>query len=415
MPVEVILPKVGLTMTEGTIIEWKKNEGDEVNKGETLFIFETEKVTYEVPSPITGILGKILVKEGETVPVGTVVGYIYDSSEVGKEIQVLPKEVKNVASFSEKTGTTNVDFKEKNPPKEFRKTSEIGEERVKATPLARKIARLHGIELSQIRGTGPHGRITAADVEKFIQTRKEGYGEIPEKTEKEIEEEIRPLSGMRRVIAQKMMSAKIETAQTYMSQTVDTENLLELREILLPYIQNNFGIEVTLTDILMRVVTAAVLKHPVMNTRWTDQGILWVKRGHRGFAVSVEDGLLVPVIRNIDTLSLGEIAKKRSDLVERARTGKITPDEIKGSTFTISNLGMYGVEWFTANLNVPESAILAVGAIRKQPVARGEEIIVRPVMTITLTYDHRVIDGAEAARFMGTLKSFIEHPMLILA
>jgi len=220
---------------------------------------------------------------------------------------------------------------------------------------------------------------------------------------------------MRSVIAERMLAGKRETAQTYMTISVDATKILESRDTLAPIAEERTGVHLTITDILMKVAASAILCHPVMNTRWTNEGILWLDPIHMGMAMALEEGLIVPVIPDIGRKTLFEIARSRSVLTEKGKMGKLTPDEMRGSTFTLSSLGMFGIEEFTAIINPPESAILAVGAILDKPAAADKEIVVRPVMKITLSYDHRVIDGAKAAEFMRTLKEFLENPSSVIA
>ncbi len=273
------------------------------------------------------------------------------------------------------------------------------------------MAKEKGLDLRRIAGTGAIGRIRRKDVEAFRATPSPA-AETPKAMEKG---KLVKFTGMRRIIAQKMLASKVETAQIYMSSTIDATKILEAREKLLPIIEKKDGVRLTITDILMRITAAAIARHPVINTRWTPEGILWLDEIHMGMAMALEEGLIVPVIWEIGKKTISEIARARADLVERGRKGKLTPDDMKGSTFTLSSLGMYGIEEFCAIINQPESAILGVGAILDQPVVIGKEIVIRPRMKMTLSYDHRIIDGARAAEFMRTLKTLMEEPILILA
>lgn len=396
MAIEIVMPKIGLTMTEGKIIEWKKREGEWVEKGEVLFVFETEKVAFEVEAPQSGLLAKILADVDEVVPVGGVVGILVEKGE--EKIEILAQKTQIVPKEAEKqVRETAADRME-------------GGNKIKATPLAKKIAKEHGLDLKKLSGSGSEGRIKKKDIEALIQM-KASEPIRPQSAQ----EKLVKLSGMRRIIAQKMLTSKLETAQTYMTFSVDATKILESREKLIPIVKEVTGVHLTITDILMRITASAIERHPVINTRWTTDGILWFNAIHMGMAMALEEGLIVPVIWDIGKKSLSEIAKARAELVQRGKTGKLTPDEMKGSTFTLSSLGMYGVEEFTAIINQPESAILAVGAILDKPVVIHKEVVIRPIMKLTLSYDHRVIDGAKAAQFMRTLKEFMEDPILILA
>jgi pyruvate dehydrogenase E2 component (dihydrolipoamide acetyltransferase) len=219
---------------------------------------------------------------------------------------------------------------------------------------------------------------------------------------------------MRRIIAERMLASKRETAQTYMTASVDASRLLATKDALARSVEEATGARLTVTDVLMKVTAAAVASYPDVNTRWTPEGILFLDAIHMGMAMALDDGLVVPVIRDVGRKTLAEVARTRAELVERGRAGKLTTDDMKGSTITLSSLGMFGVEEFTAILNPPESAILAVGAIRDTPVVVEKQIVVRPVMKVTLTYDHRAIDGASAARFLKTLRELAENPATVV-
>jgi pyruvate dehydrogenase E2 component (dihydrolipoamide acetyltransferase) len=200
-----------------------------------------------------------------------------------------------------------------------------------------------------------------------------------------------------------------------MSNTVDATKIQEYRQVLMPYIEKKSGVRITVTDLMMKITGAAIAAHPVINTRWTDEGVLWIKDVHMGMAMALDDGLIVPVIRDINQKTMTQIAKDRVALIDKGRKGKLTPDEMKGSTFTLSAMGRFGIEQFIAIINQPENAILGVAAIIDKPVVMNGQIVIRPMMNVMLTYDHRTIDGAEAGRFMVTLKSFIENPIMVIA
>ena len=399
MPSEIVMPKLGLTMTEGLIVEWKKKEGDPVKKGDILFVLETEKVTYEVESPEDGILGKIHVESGETVPVGVPVAHLLKPGEdasVLEEVISLLEETR----APEKARSMKAAPVEGHPPLSHADMREGG--RPKASPLAKRTAREKNIDLKTVRGTGPDGMIVKEDVGKSFQpdVLKEG--------------ELVPHSGMRLAIARNMMASKVETAQTYMSNTVDAGKIVQYRKETLLKIRDLHGVKITITDLMMKVTAAAIAEHPVINTRWTDQGTVFMADVHMGMAMALDDGLIVPVIRDINKKSLAQIARDRIELIQKGRNKGLLPDDISGSTFTLSAMGMFGTEQFTANINVPESAILAVGAIIDKPVVVDSGIQIRSMMNLTLTYDHRAIDGAEAGKFMRTLMSLVEDPVPVL-
>jgi pyruvate dehydrogenase E2 component (dihydrolipoamide acetyltransferase) len=393
MAIQVLMPKIGLTMTEGKIVEWKKKEGERVEKGEILFVFETEKVAFEVEASQSGFLAKILAQVDEIIPIGGVVGLLIEKE--GEEVEVTPKKPDVIHEDIEKR------VLEVRPDRT---------DRIRATPMAKKIAKERGLDLKNVVGSGIGGRIKRKDVEATLD-QKSSEQVLPQIAEGKLVK----ISGMRRIIAQKMLASKVETAQTYMTTSVDTSKILESREKLTPIIEKMAGVHLTITDILMKVTASAITLHPIINTRWTPEGIIWFDAIHMGMAMALEEGLIVPVIWDIGKKSLSETAKARAALIEKGKVGRLTPDEMKGSTFTLSSLGMFGLEEFTAIINQPESAILAVGAILDKPVVINKEVVIRPMMKLTLSYDHRVIDGAKAAQFMKTLRELMEEPILVLA
>ena len=411
MPLEIVMPKLGLTMTEGLIVEWKKAEGDKVKKGDVLFVLETEKVTYEVESPEDGILGKIHVQAGETVPVGAPVAHLLKPGEDASVLEqaILSLEQMRMADKAMAAEPTSI---EGQVPDRHANIQKDG--RSKASPLAKRTARKHHIELRTVIGTGPDGMIIKEDVDKVRQSGVQTISSAPLSPDVHKEGELVPHSGMRLAIARNMMASKVETAQTYMSNTVDAGKIVQYRKKMLQKIQDSHGVRITITDLMMKITAAAIAEHPIINTRWTDQGTVFIADVHMGMAMSLDDGLIVPVIRDINKKQIAHIAKDRMTLIRKVRENRFLPDDISGSTFTLSAMGMFGTQQFTANINVPENAILAVGAIIDKPVVVDGGIQIRPMMNLTLTYDHRAIDGAEAGKFMRTLMSLVEDPLPVL-
>jgi pyruvate dehydrogenase E2 component (dihydrolipoamide acetyltransferase) len=409
------MPKLGLTMTEGLIVEWRKKEGDPVKKGDILFVLETEKVTYEVEAPEDGTLGKILVKEQETVPVGAVVSHLLKPGESAVEVTAAPAAATKAETASPAPAAA--------APAAPSAAAPSGG-RVKATPLAKKVAKEYGIDIAAVGGTGPGGRVLREDVEKAkaagVQAPAAAAPAAPAQAAppapaaSAAEGRLAAFTGMRKTIAKRMLQSKVEAAQAYMGNTVDATRIQALRTELLPFIEKKSGVRITITDLMMKVTGAALREHPVINTRWTDKGVLFLPEVNMGMAMALDEGLIVPVIKNINGKSLGQVAQDRVSLIEKGKKNSFLPDDIKGSTFTLSAMGMFGLENFTAIINQPENAILAVGAIIDKPVAVKGEVAIRPMMTINLTYDHRTIDGAEAGKFMRTLKEMIEEPLYIL-
>ncbi|HEY7421816.1 MAG TPA: dihydrolipoamide acetyltransferase family protein [Gaiellaceae bacterium] len=401
MATEVILPRLGQGMESGTIVRWLKSEGEPVEKGEPLFELDTDKVTQEVEAEAAGVLLKIAVSEGE-VPVGQTVAFIgAEGEDVPEAAAAAPQE------------------KEAKPsePQKLVEVAEVREEaavasgngRIKASPLARRMARERGIELSGIHGTGPDGRIVAEDVERA----EAGGPAAPIAAPAPVpsgEVERVPLSNVRKTIARRLTEAwRIPVFQLQTSADMTRVNALvaRLRE-------RDPDVRITVTDVLTKVSAQALMRHREVNAEFTEDAILLHPSANIGLAVAAPQGLVVPVVRSAERLSLPEIARVRADLVDRAREAKLRAEDLEGGTFTISNLGMYAVERFTAVLNPPQAAIVAVGATEERVVPMGGETAVRPVVTLTGTFDHRAVDGAPAAAFLQTLKESLEDPGLAL-
>ena len=399
MATRVTMPKLGLTMEEGTIIEWRKKEGEEVKKGEILYVIETEKVTFEVEAPESGILAKIVAKEGDVVPVGGVVAYIL---QVGEKISDIPelvaaKEEAKPLVEAESVTTQQVEVPTK----------------VKISPLAKKIAQEHNIDIAAVKGTGPGGRIVKEDVLRAVEESKVVAAQPAPEELAPVEEETRPLSSMRNVIARRMTDS-FQVPHFYMTTEVDTQELEKIREQLVPLVESKVGVRLTYTDLLIKMVAQSLEDNPALNCAYVDGSVKLFKRIDIGLVTSVEGGLIVPVIRQANRKSLPEISVARAELTEKARERKLSMEEMTGSTFTISNLGMYAIDQFSAILQPPEAAILAVGRIGDRAVVRDGQIVIRPTMALTLSIDHRVLDGVLGAKFLQSLKNYIENPVTML-
>ncbi len=399
MAVAVIFPKLDEAMTSGKIVRWLKNEGDRVAKGEIILEIESEKTSFELEAETSGILGQIMFQPGDEVPVGTTIAYILQPGEEApkaeKPVIVKAKGEKPKAEAKAEAA------KPAREPKE-----------VKASPLARNIAREHNVDLSLVTGTGPGGRITKEDVLKFAEEGRAAApapGEMPAKAQ----EKVVPMSTMREVIARRMIES-FQTPHFYLTVEVDAQELQKTRQQLLPVIESKTGIRLTLTDLIIKIVARALEKNPAINCSYADGSVRLFRRIDVGLVTSVEGGLMVPVIREANTKSLAEITQARAELVQEARERTLSREEMTGSTFTISNMGMYEIDQFSAILQPPEAAILAVGRIAEKVVARDGEMVIRPVMNLTLSIDHRVLDGALGAQFLQTVKSFIENPLNLM-
>jgi pyruvate dehydrogenase E2 component (dihydrolipoamide acetyltransferase) len=415
MAVEVKLPRLGQGMEAGTIVRWLKSEGDQVAKGEPLYELDTDKVTQEVEAEAEGVLLKIVVPEGE-VDVGTTVGVI---GAEGEEVSIeapppaapseedeAPAEEERAAPDEEQAPSQEVEAAEKEE-EEPAAPAEGG--RVKASPLARRIARERGIDLASLAGTGPDGRIVAEDVERAAAPAPAptaAPGRAPD------EVEVVELNSIRRTIARRLTEAW-QAPVFQLTVHVDASELAATREQMLEHLREGDA-KPTVNDVLTRLVAAALMRHRAVNAHFLDGEIRRFPAAHVGIAVATANGLVVPVVRDADRRSVLEIAAARADLVSRARDGKLQLQDLEDGTFTISNLGMYGVDEFIAVLNPPQVAILAVGTIAERPLVANGELEIVPTMTMTLTCDHRAIDGSEGAEFLQTLKAFVEAPALAL-
>jgi len=400
MAVEVKLPRLGQGMESGTIVRWLKSEGDAVARGEPLYELDTDKVTQEVEAEADGVLLSIVVADGE-VDVGTTVAIIgaqdEDVSELlagaaggdGGSPAAVPVAAAPIAAV----------------PVLAEEAQEEG--RVKASPLARRVARERGIDLSLVTGTGPEGRVVAEDVEQAA-ARAAPTAPAPAPGEVEVVQ----LTSIRRTIARRLTEAW-EAPVFQLTVTADATELAGTRERMLELLGEG-DVKPTVNDVLTRLVAAALMRHRAVNALFIDGAIHRYPSANVGIAVATPNGLVVPVVRGADRKSVQEIAAARADLVSRARQGKLQLADLEEGTFTISNLGMYGIDQFVAVLNPPQVAILAVGAIEERPLVVDGELEIAPTMTMTLTCDHRAIDGSEGAEFLRTVKTLVEAPALAL-
>src|SRR5437588_2305840 len=385
MATEIKLPRLGQGMESGTIVKWLKSEGDAVEKGEPLYELDTDKVTQEVEADASGVLLKIAISEGEV--------------EVGKTIAVIGEQGESVPDETPAPeAAAKPEAKRESPPSETLQQTVARDERrdgdrVKASPLARRIARERGIELTSLTGTGPEGRIVAEDVERAAAAPAptaavaEAPGEV----------EVVELNSLRRTVARRMTEAW-QAPAFQISMSADMTRALAVRARLVELRAD--GAKPTISDLLTKVAAAALMRHREVNAHFAGDSVRLMPSADIGIAVATERGLLVPVIRGCERHTIPEIASARADLVERARTGKLQQGDLEGGTFTISNLGMYGVEQFVAVLNPPQAAILAVGAVQETPVAVDGVVQIRPVMTMTLTCDHRSVAAALAVALL---------------
>jgi pyruvate dehydrogenase E2 component (dihydrolipoamide acetyltransferase) len=435
---EVILPKLGQTMEFGTIVEWLKQEGDPVQRGEVLFIVESDKATLEVESPAKGYLRKILTPAGEERPVLTPVALItktLDEDISGYEAEALAAPVeKAVAAETTMTVETAVSVTA---------VAEPTAGRIFSSPRARKLAREKGVDLALVAGSGPNGRIVENDVVAYLASVPKvtpvaqrvaeqlgvdlravtGTGPGGRVTKTDVEEAAAPvapvsavdvpMSGVRAVIARRMHAGHDETAPVTLTMEVDATEFVALRERLKAALADELGFNIGYNDLLIKIVARALHELPYMNVQLdAEAGVIRRSGGvHVALAVDTERGLLVPVVRDAHRKGMIEIAQELRQVIERARTGKALPDELSGSTFTITNLGMFEIDAFTPIINLPEAAILGVGRIKDRPAVVDGAIVARKMMWLSLTFDHRLVDGAPAGRFLQYVKNLIEDPL----
>ncbi|PDM40503.1 MULTISPECIES: dihydrolipoamide acetyltransferase family protein [unclassified Geobacillus] len=424
MAVEIFMPKLGMSMKEGTVVEWLKKKGDKVKKGESVVVISSDKIETDIEAPQDGVLLEILVEQDETVEVGKVIGYIgQEGEEAGDQSNEAPQETPQQAMQEVAVSVGTIE-----PKSILRQTSR---HMLRVSPAARKLAREAGIDLSNIKGSGPKGRITKADVEKAIQLKQASLQPVSEKqmieetgqitiaetiqiTTEQKGVTVKPVTGMRKVIATRMFASLQQTAQLTIHMKADVTELLELQKKLREELQDEPDIKLTITDFIARATVLALCAHKQMNSLYQNGNIHTYDSVHLGIAVALENGLVVPVIPYAEKLSLKEISKKIKELSVRAREGKLSSEEMKGSTFTITSLGAYGVEFFTPVLNPPEVGILGVGTVTDTPVFVGDAIQKRKILPLSLTFDHQVIDGAPASQFLTTIKNYLEKPYKML-
>ncbi len=405
MATEIIMPQLGLTMEEGTIAKWIKQVGDKVSVGDVLVEITTDKLSSEIESEVEGVLLKIVAQEGEDIPVKGLLAIIgAEGEQVGAASAPAAKkeEVQTEAPKAEAAA-----------PKAASVT-EGG--RVKASPLAKKIASELGVDLSTVAGSGPNGRIVQKDV-----LAAEVSTAVVEKAAPEVKaapaaapvqpanaDVVKPLTNMRKVIAKRMQQSKNTAPHVTITTEVNVDKTIALRSKLNA---KNADVRFSYTDILVKMCATALRNYPKINASITEDSMIFHDKINIGVAVALDDGLIVPVVSNADRKGLKAITKETKDLINKARTNTLSPDEMSGATFTISNLGSYDIDGFTPVINLPEAAILGVGRIVKKPIVNeNDEIVPASMMVLSMSFDHRVVDGAQAAEFLKALKGYLEDP-----
>jgi len=408
------MPKLSDTMTEGTVASWVKNVGDSVESGEILAEIETDKATMEFESFEDGVLLFQGVKEGESAPVNAILGIIGEKgADYQKLIDAFDAKVDSKEEpKKEEKSTTEETTKEESSQPTAPKAQLNSDGRVKISPLAQRLANEKNIDVSALDGSGDGGRIIKRDIENYqpsAQTKATGSA-APQAPSGLDSFEDTPVSQMRKVIAKRLGESKYSAPHFYLTIDIDMDQAIAARKAIneLP------DVKVSFNDLVIKSAAAALKKHPAINSSWLGDKIRTYSHVHMGVAVAVEEGLVVPVVKNADTKQLSQITAEVRDFAGRAREKKIQPNEMEGSTFSISNLGMFGIEEFTAIINPPNACIMAIGAIRQEPVVKDGQIVVGNRMKVTLSCDHRVVDGAKGSEFLNTFKTYMQNPVTIL-
>jgi pyruvate dehydrogenase E2 component (dihydrolipoamide acetyltransferase) len=434
MASQVMMPKLSPTMEEGQISRWLKKEGDKVSMGEPLAEIDTDKATMEMQALQNGTLRKILVNEGESAPLGQPIAIVGEPDE---DISALL-----TAAPSKPAATPSAPAAEpqETPPAPTPATAQptpfpqpapdsrgngaqaaSGSERLVVSPLAARMAAEAGLDLRSLSGTGPGGRIVKRDIETALSQRQSGTaapavqlralpsvqrpptGASPYRDE--------PISEIRRTIARRLVTSLGPIPHFFLTIEIEMDRAAEMRESIKAL---NPELKISINDIIIKVAAATLIQHPQVNASFQDKFVRYYERADVGVAVAIEDGLITPVVRSADLKSLSEIAAEVRDMAERARHRQLKPEEYTGASFSVSNLGMFGIDEFTAVINPPEGAILAIGAMTRKPVVRDGEIVVRQMMHVTMSCDHRVIDGATGAKFLQTFKKILENPLYLV-
>ncbi|MBU7315758.1 dihydrolipoamide acetyltransferase family protein [Paenibacillus oleatilyticus] len=428
MAVEVVMPKLGMAMKEGSVSLWHKKEGDPVTKGEIIANIGSEKIETDLEAPADGVLLKIAVPEGEGVPPGTVIGYIGQPGE-----QVGGVAAGAAAESAAPEGSPSGGAVPDAAPAGGSAPSEApahGRD-IKISPVARKMAEAAGLDIAKLTGTGPQGRITKEDVEHAIANppstpaapasageataSSDGASAAPSAATAvpsgftEHTEQI-PVTGIRKVIAARMHDSLQQSAQLTLTLRADVTDLLALQRQMSETAQRQHEVKLTVTDFISRAVVLSLKRHKQMNSAYIDDRIHVFDHVHLGIAVALDKGLVVPVIRHADRYSVLDLSRQIKALAQQARNGQLGSDALQGSTFTITNLGAYGIDYFTPILNTPEAGILGVGSVAEMPVYKGDSLQRRSLLPLSLTFDHRVLDGAPAAEFLSAVKDALEDP-----
>jgi pyruvate dehydrogenase E2 component (dihydrolipoyllysine-residue acetyltransferase) len=403
MASKVIMPKLSPTMEEGQIARWLKKEGDKVSAGEPLAEIDTDKATMEMQALSNGVLRKILINEGQSAPLGQLIAVIAEADE----------DIEAVLSEKKEPEKKEPEKKEQAPPPPAEPVQAAAppvvhsdKGRLIASPLAARMAKDSGLDLRSINGSGPNGRIIKRDIEAALTQPRPAAAVATASGYRD-----EPATQIRQTIAKRLVTSLGPVPHFFLTVDIEMDRAAEMRKNINAL---DPDLKISVNDIIIKVAAAALLQHPQVNASFQEKFIRYYERADIGVAVAIEDGLITPVIRAADQKSLSQIAGEVRELAERARTKKLKPEEYTGASFSISNLGMFGIDEFTAVINPPEGAILAVGAMTPKPVVRDNEIVVKQMMRVTMSCDHRVIDGATGAKFLQTFKKILENPLYLV-
>ncbi|HJD64611.1 MAG TPA: pyruvate dehydrogenase complex dihydrolipoamide acetyltransferase [Rickettsia endosymbiont of Diachasma alloeum] len=414
MPIKLLMPALSPTMTEGNLARWLKKEGDKINPGEVIAEIETDKATMEVEAVDEGTLAKIIIPQGsQNVPVNSLIAVL---TEEGEELSGIEEFIaknntnshkKEEISKSVET-TTSQTVKEENVPIALDQNNL----KVFASPLAKRLAKIQNVRLEDIKGSGPHGRIIKQDVLSY----KGGSKALSNKIVSRNPEEYRlvPNNNIRKIIAKRLLESKQTVPHFYLSIECNVDKLLDIREDINRSFGDDKSAKISVNDFIILAVAKALQEVPSANASWGDDAIRYYNNVDISVAVAIENGLVTPIIRNANQKNIVELSSEMKGLIKKARENKLTPEEFQGGGFTISNLGMYGIKNFNAIINPPQSCIMGVGSSSKRAIVKNDQISIATIMDVTLSADHRVVDGAVGAEFLAAFKRFIESPALML-
>lgn len=412
MPIKILMPALSPTMTEGNVAKWLKNEGDKIVPGDVIAEIETDKATMEVEAIEEGILAKILIPQGtENVAVNSVMAILLEEGEDASALDNLSIASKDVPKAPAPVIEKSIE--NKLPEKTAVEQTTIPT-RIFASPLAKKLAKIDNIDLANIQGTGPHGRIIKKDVESYL-VAPTNYGTIGVVGKRNPEEyRLVPNNNIRKIIAKRLLESKQTIPHFYLSIDCNVTKLIAVREDINEALMAEQKIKISVNDFVILAVAKALKAVPEANASWEDAAIKYYNNVDVSVAVAIDGGLITPVVKNADQKNIVELSTILQGLIKKARDNKLTPEEFQGGSFSVSNLGMYGIQNFSAIINPPQSCILAVGASMKRPIVENDQIKIATIMSVTLSSDHRVVDGAVGAKFLASFKKYIENPAMML-